>query len=363
LKKRVYFIGNIFTQNQPFTAYVLRALHIDRSDFSMEYFSEADRAFFEELERRVSHKEQIFIVSSKKSVTLISKLLCSITDDKLVLKDEQLIPSKCEHFSKGSYLLQVKESLINLLEVQESAKLPKIYLQNVTKVQRLHFFEHSVKEVIDATQTLSRQFDVELRYSQLLEAWIEVEVRCNAFGSIEKFVEILQQRHPENIIVTDDMVQHIINVLEQRNEKISFAESCTGGLLAYLFTSHAGVSSVFEGSLVTYSNILKENWLAVENKTLVDHGAVSKAVVSEMCDGALNVASADYALAISGIAGPDGGSEEKPVGTVVIGFKSATQENIITHHFQGDRKYIQEQSARTALKMLVLGAKKVFFTN
>ncbi len=363
MKRRVYFIGNIFTQNQPFKAYVLRALQVDGTDFSIEYFSEADRDFFEELERRVSHKEQIFLVSSKKSVTLISKLLCSITDDKLVLKDEQLIPSKCEHFSQGSYLLHVKKSVVNLLEVQESTALPKVYLQNITKIQRLHYFEHSVKEVIDATQTLSRQFDVTLNYSQRIEGWVEVEVRCNTFGSIEKFIEILQQGHPENIIVTEDLVQHIINILEQRREKISFSESCTGGLLAYYFTSHAGVSSVFEGSLVTYSNILKENWLAVENKTLVDNGAVSEAVVSEMCDGALTVANADYALGISGIAGPDGGSEEKPVGTVVIGFKSATNEKVITHHFQGDRKYIQEQSAHTALKMLILGAKKVFFTN
>jgi nicotinamide-nucleotide amidase len=190
---------------------------------------------------------------------------------------------------------------------------------------------------------------------------VEVRVTCNAFGSIDKFIQIAHERHPAKIIVAEDLVQHIIDATLATQQKITLAESCTGGLLAYYFTSHAGVSSVFEGSLVTYSNILKENWLAVDNAALVRHGAVSEEVVAEMCEGALNVANADYALAVSGVAGPDGGSSEKPVGTVVIGVRSKHYEKVVRCHFKGDRNYIQQQSVLTALKLLVLGDKKVFF--
>jgi nicotinamide-nucleotide amidase len=195
----------------------------------------------------------------------------------------------------------------------------------------------------------------------MVENWVETEVLCKTYGSTEKFIQIAKERHGDNIIVANDLVQHIIDSVLAAHRKITLAESCTGGLLAYYFTAHAGVSSVFEGSLVTYSNILKENWLAVESATLIDHGAVSEEVVSEMCEGALKVANADYALAISGIAGPDGGSREKPVGTVVIGIRSKTYEKTARYRFRGDRNYIQQQSALTALKMLVLADKNVFF--
>ncbi len=361
MKKRLYFIGNIFTQNHPFRDYVIRQIEADGELNSIDYFQEADRDFFRELENRVTQDNKIYIISNKKSFTLVGKLLCSLIDDKLVLKEEMLIPSQCEKFTASSYLMQINSALINVMQLQESQELPQQLLSTASTKQKLHFFETPIKEVIEYLQPLSKQFNVELAYSQIVDAWVEVDVRCNTYGSIDKFIEITSQRYPEHIIVAEDLVQHIIDATLRTRQKITLAESCTGGLLAYYFTAHAGVSSVFEGSLVTYSNILKENWLAVESTTLVEHGAVSEAVVSEMCEGALAIAKADYALAISGVAGPDGGSEEKPVGTVVIGVKSKMYENVVTCHFKGDRNYIQQQSALTALKMLVLGDKKVFF--
>ena len=361
LKKRLYFIGNIFTQNHPFRDYVIREAEADGKLHSIEYFLEADRDFFTELENRLTHQEKIYVITNKKSFTLVGKLLCTLTEDKLVLKEQVLIPSKCEHFTQESYLLEIKNATVNVIQAQESQALPQLLLSDSKTVQRLHFFETTIKEVIERLNTLARQFDVELAFSQIVDEWVEVEVACKTYGSIDKFVEITQQRYPAHVIVADDIVQHIIDTTLRLEQKVTLAESCTGGLLAYYFTSHAGVSSVFEGSLVTYSNILKENWLAVENNALVENGAVSEAVVTEMCTGALTIAKADYALAVSGIAGPDGGSEEKPVGTVVVGVKSKTDEKVVTHHFQGDRNYIQQQSALTALKMLVLCDKKVFF--
>ena len=361
MKKRLYLIGNIFTQNHSFRDYVIRHIEDNTQLSSIEYFVEADRDFFREIENRLSQDSKIYVVTNKKSFTLVGKLLCTLTDDKLVLKNQILIPSKCEQFSSESYTLDVNRASVNVIEAQESESLPELLRTETPSTQKLHFFERSIKEVIDLLKPLAKQFDVELNYSQHVDEWIEIEVTCNTYGSIDKFMQISKQRYSESVIVADDLVQHIIDATRIAEKKITLAESCTGGLLAYYFTSHAGVSSVFEGSLVTYSNILKENWLAVDNSTLVENGAVSEAVVTEMCEGALSIANADYALAVSGVAGPGGGSEEKPVGTVVIGLKSETYEKVVTCHFRGDRNYIQQQSALTALKMLVLGDKKVFF--
>ncbi len=361
MKKRLYLIGNIFRQNHPFREYIIREVEANGQLDAVEYFAEADRDFYAELNNRLTHSEKIYIVTNKNSFTLVGKLLCTLTDDKLVLKDQILIPSKCEQFTKESYILDIKSSIANVIEAKESQLLPDLLLTDTPSKQKLHFFERSIKEVIELLKPLAKQFDVALNFSQIIDQWVEVEVECNTYGSIDKFMQISKQRHPDNVIVSDDLVQHIIDATLRTEQKITLAESCTGGLLAYYFTSHAGVSSVFEGSLVTYSNILKENWLAVENSTLVEKGAVSEAVVTEMCEGALGIAKADYALAVSGVAGPDGGSEEKPVGTVVIGVKSENYEKVMTFHFNGDRNYIQQQSALTALKMLVLADKKVFF--
>ncbi len=354
-------IGNIFTQNHPFRDYVIRAIEADGRLDSIEYFAEADREFYAELDKRSIHNEKIYIITNKKSFTLVGKLLCTITDDRLVLKSQILIPSKCEQFTQESYILDVKSAIVNVIEVQESKALPDLLLTDSNPKQKLHFFERPIKDVIELLKPLAKQFDVALSFSQIVDEWVEVEVQCNTYGSIDKFMLISKERYPAHIVIADDLVAHIIDATLESKQKITLAESCTGGLLAYYFTSRAGVSSVFEGSLVTYSNILKENWLAVESSTLVANGAVSEEVVSEMCEGALGIAKADYALAVSGVAGPDGGSDEKPVGTVVIGVKSETYEKVVTCHFNGDRNYIQQQSALSALKMLVLGDKKVFF--
>ena len=364
MKKRLYFVGNTFKQNHTFREYIIRSVESTGGLDCIEYYKEADRSFYGELENRIEGKEEIYVICSAKSFTLIGKLLSTLTDDKLLLKNGMLIPSKCETFTTNSYLTHVKESSINIIQAQVSQTLPSIHREyKSSKHATIQLFEQTLHSAEKLLAALAKQFDVELYYSQVIAQWIEIKVVCKTYGSIEKFIEIAEHRHGGTLIVTSDLVQHIIDSLISTKQKITFAESCTGGLLASYFTLHAGVSSAYEGSLITYSNILKENWIAVENSTLVDSGAVSEAVVSEMCEGALSIANADYALAISGVAGPDGGSEEKPVGTVVIGLKSRHTERVETFHFQGDRNYVQHQSVLTALKALVLGDKKVFFTN
>ena len=147
-------------------------------------------------------------------------------------------------------------------------------------------------------------------------------------------------------------VEKIVNQLKKENKTISFAESCTGGRLASEFTAISGVSDVFNGSCVTYSNEIKEEWLGVEKKVLEKFGAVSKECVNQMLSGITTLSKSDYAIAISGVAGPLGGTDIKPVGTVYIGLQTPFSQELIHCFFNGNREDIQNQATIFAIEKL-----------
>ena len=141
--------------------------------------------------------------------------------------------------------------------------------------------------------------------------------------------------------------------LKARGATVTTAESCTGGWVAKAITDIAGSSAWFERGFVTYSNEAKAQMIGVREETLAQHGAVSEPVVVEMAIGALKAARAHFAVSISGIAGPDGGSEEKPVGTVWFAFPSASGEGITRREcFSGDRDAVRRQATAYALQTL-----------
>ena len=124
--------------------------------------------------------------------------------------------------------------------------------------------------------------------------------------------------------------------------KLSLAESCTGGMIGCKITSVSGASAFFMGSAVTYSNESKEKILGVSHKSLMDHGAVSEAVAKEMAEGSLKVYGSDIAASVTGIAGPDGGTPEKPVGTVWMAVTDGKKTVAYENHFEGSRDDIRE---------------------
>ncbi|SCC11628.1 nicotinamide-nucleotide amidase [Kosakonia oryziphila] len=147
--------------------------------------------------------------------------------------------------------------------------------------------------------------------------------------------------------------ERIGQALKARGATLTTAESCTGGWVAKVITDIAGSSAWFERGFVTYSNEAKAQMIGVQPDTLDAHGAVSEPVVVEMAIGALKAARADYAISISGIAGPDGGSEEKPVGTVWFGIASVSGEGITRREcFPGDRESVRRQATAYALQTL-----------
>jgi nicotinamide-nucleotide amidase len=154
------------------------------------------------------------------------------------------------------------------------------------------------------------------------------------------------------------LAAELVAILTQHGRMIALAESCTGGMAAQYVTAVRGSSACFERGFVTYSNAAKTELLDVPSPMLAQHGAVSEAVARAMAQGALAHSHAHFAAAITGIAGPDGGSPEKPVGTVCFawaGTDAAVHSE--TRHFTGDRDAVRRKSAETALRGLLVLAR------
>ena len=142
--------------------------------------------------------------------------------------------------------------------------------------------------------------------------------------------------------------------LLRTESRLAVAESCTGGGVGYVLTSISGSSRWFERGFITYSNASKREVLGVDGGILDQHGAVSGPVVAAMAEGAIARSRADYSIAISGIAGPDGGSIDKPVGTVWFAFSRGPERTVTgCCHFTGDRRAVREQSIAHAIEGMV----------
>lgn len=144
-------------------------------------------------------------------------------------------------------------------------------------------------------------------------------------------------------------LQKLAQKATQQQKIIASAESCTGGRIAAAITSQAGSSAWFAGTVVSYSNAVKQQLLGVSAQTLKKEGAVSQQTVLEMLQGILTVADVNLAVASSGIAGPDGGTVSKPVGTVWLAWGDNTQTHSQCYCFKGTREQIQEQACYQAI--------------
>jgi nicotinamide-nucleotide amidase len=155
-------------------------------------------------------------------------------------------------------------------------------------------------------------------------------------------------------IVTLDLATRLGGLLEARGWRVSTAESCTGGLVAGAITDVAGSSAWFERGFVTYSNEAKMEMLGVRTETLAAHGAVSEATAREMALGALARSGSDLVAAVTGIAGPSGGSAEKPVGLVCFAWARRGGATLAcTRQFAGGRAAVREAAVATALDGLI----------
>ncbi|PIE68946.1 MAG: damage-inducible protein CinA [Deltaproteobacteria bacterium] len=151
----------------------------------------------------------------------------------------------------------------------------------------------------------------------------------------------------------EDVVVQLGDCLKARAWMMATAESCTGGLVGHTLTNVAGSSQWYLGGIISYANALKTQLLGVDTDILERHGAVSEPCVRAMAQGVCRVTGADVGVALSGIAGPSGGTSDKPVGTVWIGWHVAGQTKAVCEHFAGTRDDVKHQSARAAIFLLM----------
>lgn len=172
---------------------------------------------------------------------------------------------------------------------------------------------------------------------------------------INKFHQTLQDMFDEEVVTTENksVAQVLGDLLSERELTVACAESCTGGNIAHNITCNPGSSAYFLGSVVSYSNDVKADVLGVSRTTLGRFGAVSKEVVTEMANGVSQLMRSECAVATSGIAGPDGGTKYKPVGTVWMAAKYGNQVVTELKHFSGDRESVIESATNHVMVMLI----------
>ena len=187
----------------------------------------------------------------------------------------------------------------------------------------------------------------------------QVDVRLAAFGAqssalIAEAEQIVRDQIGAHIfgVEEDTLESLIVHTLTSSEKTLAIAESCTGGYVAHRLTNVPGASAVLLAGLVTYSNASKEKFLAVRAETLKSHGAVSEPTALEMAEGAKRETKADYAISVTGIAGPSGGTPDKPVGTVFIGLATPAKTIVRKYYNPYDRETFKQVTSHQALDLL-----------
>ncbi|BDY13789.1 CinA family protein [Hydrogenimonas cancrithermarum] len=361
MKNRLVIIGKNLYLNSPFMEYIERELgHLGFLEQIIK-LPETSSETVSLLQKQIQMDGNLVIVANKSAFTPISKLLATMIDDTLILKENLLIPSKSDIYDDNSFLVHHNGCTINIALAEPGHTLPMFLIEHSEKEGMLHLFKMDEESAGVLLEPLAKTHEIEISFTTLTPGWIQVECISKKYGQLDNFLKSVKQLLGPKVVESTNIFAYLIHKLSHAGKTVTFAESCTGGLIAAQLTSEPGSSTIFGGSLVTYSNRLKAGWLGVEKEVLEKFGAVSEACVKQMLTGAKEIAQADYALAVSGIAGPGGGTPQKPVGTVFIGAKSDTQTIVEELHFDGDRNYIQKQSMLYAYKLLFHVAEEDLF--
>jgi len=242
-----------------------------------------------------------------------------------------------------------------------------------------HMFEQYVMPYIEERFELTEKHELDLRFANvpesdvdeaILEVGVPQEVECiinvsrgECFVKLRSFNDAVMKDFANKVrgkleqyfmsYNKEDMQYLIVDLLKSKGIKLAVAESCTGGMIGSAITEIAGSSAAFLGGYITYSNEMKEMMLGVKKETMVEHGAVSEETCTEMLMGVSEKTGAECAIAVTGVAGPDGGTKDKPVGTVVIGVKCGNSVKIEKKFFRGDRETIRIRTMKMAFTELI----------
>ena len=330
-----------------------------------------------------------FDTELKRNIEIESKIIAYFQSRELPIlqsnKDQALLPEACEVLpnsrgtASGMWFEKNNTIYVSLPGVPYEMKglitecvIPKLLSRNkdentlVHRTVRTHGMGESfLAEVIKDWENNLSVDDIKLAY---LPSPGIVKLRLSLLGkdgkkivaTLNKHIDLLNKIIPDQVYgYEDDTMEGVVgDLLTAQNASVSTAESCTGGAVAKMITSVSGSSNYFEGSVICYSNICKINQLHVQENALQNHGAVSQEVVEQMAIGVKRKLNTDYGLATSGIAGPTGGTPEKPVGTIWIAL--ATKTGVISKKlnlgYSRDRNiHVTSLSALNLLRLELLG--------
>ncbi|MCH9813567.1 MAG: CinA family protein [Epsilonproteobacteria bacterium] len=335
---------------------------------ALQYNQNYRRYLEDTITKRVGGLDQTFFVEEDAERVLldiqhmqeISSNLFIIVTEGMEFISKVFIEHTLDLVSEGSYTLSIGLCMINILDVRLEEVLPQIVLQE-KYMQQLFFFYDSLSQMNTFESQLSR-FEISYQKSSFINGVVTYMLKAKGDQQFKDLFLVVDEKFYEQTILGDDLSKHIVDCLIDKEMTITCAESCTGGMIASRLVNNSGISAIFEGSVVSYSNDVKSRLIGVSEQTLHRHGAVSESCVREMLTGVMHKFEADIALAVSGIAGPDGGTEEKPVGTIFIGVKSIVQGMKIEKlQLNGNRNHIQESTVLSVFKLLIQSHKSLFF--
>lgn len=256
------------------------------------------------------------------------------------------VPYEMKHLVLEKALPEIKKRRSRIQEIVHRTLLTQGVPESIL-AEQLTEFENTLPEDIKLAY-LPSAGRVRLRLTGKAPQGRDIEAR------VEEHFDVLRQAllsitYGEGDVELEEVVGQL---LLAGSKTVGVAESCTGGYISHLLTSIPGSSAYFQGSILSYSNDLKQKLLSVSSADLMNYGAVSEVVVKQMASAASEVLGTDYALSTSGIAGPSGGSPEKPVGLVWIGLKTPKELKAFQFQFSGDRERIIRKSALMALDIL-----------
>ena len=326
---KVLFVGKEWRFRNELKNELFRYITYDK----IEYINSFDISFIP--------NEDTLIVTTHQTYPLVARIISTILNQNPIIKDNLLVPENAK-YSKNSFLVKINKYEVNVILLEK--EVPEIFI--ITP-------EYELINIFNMDKDTAKML-IEPILSPRKIDYILVE---NEGNFLELHTEPLESKVKKEILnavpftIFGNIFKHIIKNLPPK--KITFAESCTGGLIASTLTKYSGSSDVFDGSVVTYANRIKHEWLGVSQDTLNRYGAVSEQTVKEMLLGAIEISKANYAIAISGIAGPTGGTPNKPVGTVYIGVANEKELKVELHHFKGDRNYVQYQAMMNGIRMFI----------
>lgn len=289
-------------------------------------------------------------------------------------KDQAMVPSKCTAIinskgtapgmwfsERGQIIASMPGVPQEMMAMMHEFVIPRLQRQAKRKLSHSYVMTAGIAESAIAERLSEFESrlprEVSLAY---LPSLARVKLRLTGALPTERLTELAQEaasqigKHAFAFGAEVSLAKHLGNLLASSAKTLATAESCTGGFIAHQITSVAGSSDYFKGAVIAYSNEVKVSQLHVKRETLKLDGAVSEEVVREMLAGLLINLKVDYGIAVSGIAGPGGGTEEKPVGTVWVAAGSEAHVHTKLLKLKGDRVRIIETSSVLALELLRL---------